>query len=72
MGKVRALLLTCCLMVFGMGASYSDSLTEYFTIPGSAPGTTVTAEGQVTFTLNANGTFSATVGAGDSVALYAG
>ncbi len=69
MRKLRALLLVGCLMVFGMAASYADSVTEYFNLtcpsgtcaPGQNAPTLGPTVGQITFTLNGDGTIGASL-----------
>lgn len=64
--KFRALLVICCLAVFGVAASHADSLTAYFNLscpsgscaPGQNPLTTIAPVGQVTFTLLGDGTIA--------------
>ncbi len=58
-----------CLMVFGVAASYADSVTEYFNLtcpsgtcaPGQDAPTLGATVGQITFTLNNDGTIGASL-----------
>jgi hypothetical protein len=75
MAKYRALCVICCLIVLGSAASYADSITGYFDLTcssnhcaaynaGGLPLGTISplpAVGQVTFSLNGNGTIAATL-----------
>jgi len=69
MRKLRAILLITCLALFGVAASYADSVTEYFNLtcpggncgPGQNAPTVVSAVGEVTFTLNLDGTIAASL-----------
>ena len=59
MPKLRSLAVLACLLVFAAGASFADSVIGYFNLDTSL--NTVTAQGQVIFTLNGNGTISASL-----------
>ncbi len=59
MRTLRALLLVTCLAVFGVSASFADSLIGYFNLDTSL--SSIPAVGQVTFNLNGNGTIAASV-----------
>jgi hypothetical protein len=69
MRKFRSLILITCLAVFGVAASYADTVTEYFNLtcpsgtcaPGQNAPTVVAAVGQITFTLNLDGTIAASL-----------
>ena len=69
MRKLRTLLLITCLVVFGVAASYADSVTAYFNLtcpsgschPGQNAPTVVAPVGQITFTLNLDGTIAASL-----------
>ena len=69
MRKLRALVLITCLVVLGAAASYADTVTEYFNLtcpsglcaPGQNAPTVVAAVGQITFTLNLDGTIAASL-----------
>jgi hypothetical protein len=84
MRAFRTVLLAATLAVFGVAASHADSLTEYFNlscqsaiscdpaVPGSASPTPVAPIGQITLTLNGNGTVAASLedyGPGDIIGL---
>src|ERR1019366_8196513 len=69
MRKLRALVLITCLVVLGAAASYADTVTEYFNLtcpiglcaPGQNAPTVGAAVGQITFTLNLDGTIAASL-----------
>lgn len=69
MRNFRALLLIACLAVFCVATSYADSVTEYFNLtcpgggcgPGGNAPTLGPTVGQITFTLNGNGTIAASL-----------
>jgi hypothetical protein len=75
MPKLRALVLVSCISVFGVSTSHADSLIGYFnlscpsgycsanTANGNQVGpiTTVAAAGQIIFTLNSDGTITASL-----------
>lgn len=59
MRNLRALLLVSCLAVFGVATSHADSVNGYFNLDTSL--NPVQSAGQVTFTLNGNGTINASL-----------
>ena len=72
MRAFRTVMLTTTLAIFGVAASHADSLTEYFNltcpggscdpaVPGSALPTLIAPVGQITLTLNGNGTIAASL-----------
>jgi hypothetical protein len=69
MRKLRTLLLITCLVLFGVAASYADTVTEYFNLtcpsgscqPGNNAPTVGATVGQITFTLNNDGTIGASL-----------
>jgi len=59
MRYLRRLVLVVCMVVFCNGASFADSVIGYFNLVPSLM--SVPAEGQVIFTLEANGTIAASL-----------
>ena len=59
MRKLRSLALLACLLTFAAGASFADSVIGYFNLDTGL--NTSPAVGQVIFTLNGDGTVSATL-----------
>jgi hypothetical protein len=67
--KFRALMLVSCLVVFGVATSRADTTTAYFNLtcpggncgPGQNAPTVVAPVGQITFTLNLDGTIAASL-----------